>query len=154
FYLDFRGNGRSQRLPPAHFSLAAVVDDVEAMRQALGLGQIALLGHSFGGFVALSYALAHPERVSHLISSCSAPSHDFRRESQALVGPFLVSHSHRSVPAALPTNDPDDAALRRLMFQWLPLYFARYEAEIQRVVEDWATRTSYSSAIYSEWLTQ
>src|SRR5215472_12657005 len=38
FYPDLRGNGRSQRLPPAHFSLAAVVDDLEALRQALGLG--------------------------------------------------------------------------------------------------------------------
>jgi proline iminopeptidase len=153
FYLDYRGNGRSQRIPPEQFSIAAVIDDLEALCQALGLTQVAVLGHSFGGFVALSYALAHPERVSHLIISCSAPSRDYRLESQAMIGQFWATQPQRTVPR-LPPGDPDDAALRRPMFQWLPLYFATYEAAIQQVAEDWATRTRYSSAIYAQWLTQ
>ncbi len=153
FYLDYRGNGRSQRIPPRQFSIAAVITDLEALCQALGLAQVAVLGHSFGGFVALSYALAHPERVSHLIISCSAPSHDYRLDSQGMIGQFLSSHRLGTVPA-LPASDPDDAALRAQVFGWLPLYFATYEAGIQQMAEDWATRTRYSSAVYSEWLAQ
>lgn len=152
-YLDYRGNGRSQRIPPEQFSLATVLDDLEVLRQALGVAQMAVLGHSFGGFVALSYALAHPEQISYLILSCSAPSRDYRLESQDLIGQFLAAHP-LGAPPTLPPGDADDAALRRPVFQWLPLYFATYGATMQQVAEDWAIRTRYSSAIYRQWLRQ
>jgi proline iminopeptidase len=153
FYPDFRGNGRSQRIPPGQFSIAAAVDDLEALRQMLGLEQIALLGHSFGGFVALSYALTHPAYVSHLIISCSAPSHDFRWSSRERIGSFLAAHPSLEPAPALPASDPDDAPLRLQVFQWLPLYFATYTAEVKQIAEDWATRTRYASALYAEWFT-
>jgi len=41
--------------------------DVEALRQALKLRTINVLGHSFGGVVAQAYALKYPQNVSHLI---------------------------------------------------------------------------------------
>ena len=37
------------------------------MRQALGLGQISLLGHSYGGVLAQAYALKYQKNLSHLI---------------------------------------------------------------------------------------
>src|SRR5690348_14907524 len=75
-YLDYRGNGCSQPIQPEQFTTAAILADIEGLRTALGLKQMAVLGHSFGGFIALSYALAHPPAVSRLIISCSAPSND------------------------------------------------------------------------------
>jgi len=41
--------------------------DADALRQELGFEKWAVLGHSFGGNVALEYALRYPDRVSHLI---------------------------------------------------------------------------------------
>ena len=41
--------------------------DAEALRQALGFEKWAVLGHSFGGYVALEYALRYPQSLSHLM---------------------------------------------------------------------------------------
>jgi proline iminopeptidase len=43
------------------------VEDVETVRQTLGLGQISLLGHSYGGVLAEAYALKYQKNLSHLI---------------------------------------------------------------------------------------
>jgi proline iminopeptidase len=44
-----------------------LADDIEALRKKLGLNRVTLLGHSFGGNVALAYALRYPDRVKRLI---------------------------------------------------------------------------------------
>jgi proline iminopeptidase len=41
--------------------------DADALRQELGFARWAVLGHSFGGHVALEYVLRYPERASHLV---------------------------------------------------------------------------------------
>jgi proline iminopeptidase len=41
--------------------------DADALRQALGFDKWAMLGHSFGGMVALEYALRYPQSLSHLL---------------------------------------------------------------------------------------
>jgi proline iminopeptidase len=41
--------------------------DAEALRQMLGFDKWAVLGHSFGGMVALEYALRYPQSLSHLV---------------------------------------------------------------------------------------
>jgi proline iminopeptidase len=41
--------------------------DADALRERLGFDRWAVLGHSFGGHVALEYALRYPERLSHLV---------------------------------------------------------------------------------------
>jgi proline iminopeptidase len=41
--------------------------DADALRQALGFDRWAVLGHSFGGMVALEYALRYPQSLSHLL---------------------------------------------------------------------------------------
>jgi proline iminopeptidase len=41
--------------------------DAEALRQELGFERWAVLGHSFGGMVALEYALRYPASLSHLV---------------------------------------------------------------------------------------
>src|ERR1700722_11798923 len=67
-FIDERGSGRSQRLEGASkYTVEAMVDDLEDVRVALGLGKISLLGHSYGGVLAQAYALKYPEHLSHLI---------------------------------------------------------------------------------------
>jgi proline iminopeptidase len=57
---DARGIGASSPPNNARYTLSAHVEDLEALRRALGAQRIALVGHSFGGLVAAAYAVAHP----------------------------------------------------------------------------------------------
>lgn len=67
-FIDERGSGRSQRLgDTAAYTVEAMVEDVEAVRQALGLRSMNLLGHSFGGVLAQAYALRYQQHLAHLI---------------------------------------------------------------------------------------
>jgi proline iminopeptidase len=73
-YYDQRGRGKSAwNIQPAAVSLQSEMDDLEALRAHVRLNRAALLGHSWGGLLALEYALRHPERVSHLILLNTAP---------------------------------------------------------------------------------
>jgi pimeloyl-ACP methyl ester carboxylesterase len=63
---DQRGTGRSSK-PSEGYAMANYIADLEAVRQAIGTETIDLLGHSWGGVLALRYAVAYPERVSSII---------------------------------------------------------------------------------------
>jgi proline iminopeptidase len=67
-FIDERGSGKSEKLEdPAQYTVEAMVEDTEAVRQALGLGRINLLGHSFGGVLAQAYALKYQANLNHLV---------------------------------------------------------------------------------------
>ncbi|PSB11472.1 prolyl aminopeptidase [Pleurocapsa sp. CCALA 161] len=66
-YFDHRGQGRSMRGAKETYTLENNVEDMEALRQYLGLDKIVVIGSSYGGMVALSYAIRYPQNVSHLI---------------------------------------------------------------------------------------
>ena len=67
-FIDERGSGRSPRLEdPKQYTVEKMADDVEAVRAALQLGKIALLGHSFGGVIVQAYAFKYQANLSHLI---------------------------------------------------------------------------------------
>jgi len=67
-FIDERGSGRSPRLEdPKQYTVEKMADDVEAVRMALQLGKIALLGHSYGGVVVQAYAFKYQANLSHLI---------------------------------------------------------------------------------------
>lgn len=66
-YFDHRGQGRSARGAKETYTLENNVEDMEALRQYLGLDKIVVIGSSYGGMVALSYAIRYPQNVSHLI---------------------------------------------------------------------------------------
>ncbi|MBV9608229.1 MAG: alpha/beta fold hydrolase, partial [Acidobacteria bacterium] len=77
-FIDERGSGRSPQLDdPRQYTIENMVDDLESVRQALGLGKISLLGHSFGGVLAQAYALKYQRNLSHLIlaSTFASTSH-------------------------------------------------------------------------------
>jgi proline iminopeptidase len=66
-FYDHRCNGRSQGAPVTTMTWENLTADADALRDELGFERWAVLGHSFGGQVALEYSLAYPDRVSHLI---------------------------------------------------------------------------------------
>jgi proline iminopeptidase len=67
-FIDERGSGKSAKLEnPAVYTVDNMVDDTEAVRTALHLGKINLLGHSCGGVLAQAYALKYQTHLSHLV---------------------------------------------------------------------------------------
>ena len=64
---DHRCNGRSTGADVSTMTWENLTADADALREALGFETWAVLGHSFGGMVALEYALRYPERLSHLV---------------------------------------------------------------------------------------
>jgi proline iminopeptidase len=66
-FYDHRCNGRSAGAPVSSMTFENLTADAEALRQQLGIERWAVLGHSFGGQVALEYALRYPASLSHLV---------------------------------------------------------------------------------------
>ena len=72
--LDPRGTGDSTRpADPSGYDLEDYAADIEAVREHLGLDQLDLLGHSHGGFVAITWAGSNPERVGRLVLASTTP---------------------------------------------------------------------------------
>jgi proline iminopeptidase len=74
-YYDQRGRGRSaEGVRAEDVSIASELADVERVRTHFELESMAVLGHSWGGVLAMEYAIRHPERVSQLILLDTAPA--------------------------------------------------------------------------------
>jgi pimeloyl-ACP methyl ester carboxylesterase len=65
--IDILGFGRSERPDNAPYSLQFFADIFAGVLDALGIERAAVIGHSFGGKLAIAMALAHPDRVRRLI---------------------------------------------------------------------------------------
>jgi len=93
-FIDERGSGKSTKLEdPAGYTVEAMADDVEAVRRALGLGKISLLGHSYGGVLAQAYALKYQDNLTHLVLASTFHStrqlNEFFRKMMAAMAPEL-----------------------------------------------------------------
>lgn len=79
-----------------------LIADFEAVRAALAIPRWQVLGHSFGGMVALRYALAHPDRITRLILEC--PAIDLASSFRWLCAAAAQALNGRDVAAALEAN--------------------------------------------------
>jgi proline iminopeptidase len=84
-YFDHRGNGRSARGDPARYTLDENVEDMEALREYLGLGPIVSIGSGYGGMVAMAHAARHPASVSHLILVVTAAHAGFNARARQII---------------------------------------------------------------------
>ncbi len=130
---DARGSGRSSAIPP--YTHAQWVSDLEGLRAHLGLERFIMTGGSYGGYIALEYALAHPERVTHLILRDTAASHAYeaRAKQTALARaaefPGINEDDLKRIFAGQVEEDDD---FRRLFAAIAPLYDANYDPERTR----------------------
>lgn len=79
-YYDQRGGGRSAVARDVPVGWREQVADLEALRNAWGMERLALAGYSWGGLLALLYALEHPSRVARLALVSPAPTWRAARE--------------------------------------------------------------------------
>lgn len=121
---DQRGVGRSTPPPIASFGLEHHVDDVEVLRRGQSVDRIHLLGHSWGGLVAMGYAAKYPAHVASLVLVDSvAPTRTLWRAAQERFSArekTLVAEG--LVPALLPPPNGPDCSPR--MLAMLPVYYA------------------------------
>lgn len=135
-YFDPSGCGLSPR--PAdieELTVARWVADAEDVRRALGLEQVVVLGLSFGGCLALEYALAHPERVAGAVVWGCAPSFsdpDAPARAQARTMPAALA----ALQAAVSGNVAEDSALGGLVRDTLPLYLHRPDPRLIGALAD------------------
>ncbi len=86
-FYDHRCNGRSTGPPVSSMTWENLTADAEALREHLGFERWAVLGHSFGGHVALEYALRYPDRVCRLVLVDTGADARWAREN----APHLLS---------------------------------------------------------------
>ena len=117
-YLDHRGNGRSGGERET-WTLAQWGDDIDGFCKALGIDKPVVLGQSFGGMVAMSYASRHPDGPSKLILSSTAGRMDLSATyemMQALGGPEARRVAERFWAA------PSEAAVAEYIEVCMPHY--------------------------------
>jgi pimeloyl-ACP methyl ester carboxylesterase len=61
-YFDARGSGRTNLGDPSQLTLAGAIEDLEGLREALGIERFSLVGHSLGGHIAYPCPVAGPGR--------------------------------------------------------------------------------------------
>lgn len=124
---DQRGNGESEGREP--YSHEQFVADLEGLRLKLNLGRIVLLGGSYGGFIALEYALRHPENLHALILRDTAASNKYQytAKQRALASglPMDAERLDRLFSGRL-TSDED---FRESFAMIQPLYTVRRDPE-------------------------
>jgi len=90
--VDLTGHGLTESpAEPSRYETAQQVEDLEALFDHLQLSTFTLVGYSMGGRIALSYSLAHPQRVNQLFLESSSPGlsdpeeREKRRESDEVL---------------------------------------------------------------------
>jgi proline iminopeptidase len=121
-FIDERGSGQSEKLEEVlAYTVDNMVEDVEAVRRALNLGQISLLGHSYGGVLAQAYALKYQKNLSHLI----------------LGSTFSSTKAMNDVLARIKQNIPSDARERVNKMESEGLYGHGKDYEKNRYTSDY-----------------
>ena len=123
-YYDQRGCGRSTPLGDGvECGVAEHLADLEGLRAGLGAEHMILLGHSWGAYLALAYALEHEERIDKLILVSPAPPYMESEEQihrwHSLLTPAMRKQVTRITLSPIP---PEEKAKQRLDVE-LPLYF-------------------------------
>ena len=126
-FYDHRCNGRSTGAPLTSMTWQNLIADADALREELGFERWAVLGHSFGGHVALEYALRYPERVSQLVLMDTAGDARWSQKNAAKVlagrgfSPKTVAVARRFYDGRIAPKD-----FVRAAFRLLPAYDHRF----------------------------
>jgi proline iminopeptidase len=124
-FVDLRSQGRSQPAPPESWTLARMAADVEALARTLELERYAVLGHSFGAFVALQHAVDFAGRPAASIISAGVPSARFLQHIEHNLETFEPEELRDQVAAswAREAEAQTQADCLALLIDQLPFHF-------------------------------
>lgn len=120
-YYDQRGGGRSAVPREVPVGWREQVADLEALRQHWGLARLTIAGYSWGGLLALLYAIEHPDRIERLALVSPAPvwraarAEFERRFAERSGSPVITTMRDELRASGLATRDPE--AYRRRAFE-------------------------------------
>lgn len=124
-YYDHRGNGRSAR--PADYAAELTFDNLVAdavgVLDALEIDQAAVLGHSYGGFIAQPLAAGHGSRISKLVLANTVPAFDYAPAPSGSDDALAAFGALFSGPVT------DDAHWRGLWSTAVELYYHHWDAD-------------------------
>ncbi len=105
-FFDQRLSGRSApEVEESSVRLANLAEDIEALRKALGLGRIHVMGHSWGGLLAMHYAVRYESNLRSLVllDTMAASTALWRRE-QGILGEMMTDELRAERQAILATD--------------------------------------------------
>jgi proline iminopeptidase len=126
-YFDHRGQGRSARGPRETYTLDNNVEDMEALRQHLGLDTIVVIGTSYGGMVALAYACRYPQHLSHLIAVVTAPNYRFLERARQILAERGTEEQIAVAEKLWAGNFQSEEELRHYFDMMGPVYARKFD---------------------------
>lgn len=122
-YYDHRSNGQSPVVSPEGVTMSTLAADAVALCEALELGLVDVIGHSYGGFVALEMALRNPESVRRLVLLSTFPGGSPELDAQRMEQ-VMARNAGPEVIAALTASEPPTTGegMRKMLDTILPLY--------------------------------
>jgi proline iminopeptidase len=124
--VDQRSQGRSDPADPETWTLQRMAADVDALARAMALDRYAVLGHSYGAFVALQHAVDFSGRPAATIVSSGVPSERFLADVERNLASFEPEELREQVTSSW-TREAEAGTsedVRRLLSDQLPFHFA------------------------------
>lgn len=138
---DQLGTGASDRpTDPSLWTIGRYVEETETVRKALGLGKVHMLGHSWGGWLAIDYALTYPENLQTLIledTVADMPHLILELERlRAALGPETVAMMQKH-EAQGTHNHPEYLAAVTILNYRHVCRLPEWPAPVRRSLDDW-----------------
>ncbi len=142
---DQRGTGRSSE-PSEGYSLLKYVEDLEAIRKALDAEKVHVLGHSWGGIVAMRYATIYSQKIKSLILMGSGPPsiEPVKLGQKRLVQRIIELQEKGIIPREPPSGGVEIAQAI------LPAYFSDPNFEMPKELKNISFNQNVSDHTFSE----
>jgi proline-specific peptidase len=125
---DQLGSGNSSKpSDPSLWTVELFLAELGNVREALGLEQVHLLGHSWGGMLAQEYALTQPEGLVSLVLSSTLSSAALWREESLRLRAALPSEIREPLDAHEAAGTTDDPEYERAIFEFLHRHLCRLD---------------------------
>jgi proline iminopeptidase len=131
-FYDQRGSGRSleTKLDEKHINIDQFVEDLETLRISLGFDKFILMGHSWGGLLAMQYAVGHQENLMGLILLNTAPADSKGQKAFLDEFEFRAKNIHNDIKPFFAYEDFKElnaAQISDLYRKFLSVYFYNSE---------------------------
>ena len=134
-FYDQLGSGRSTAtiIDESHITINSFVEDIETLRKALKFEKVTIVGHSWGGMLAMHYAVKYPKNIKKLVlmnTVASSGIHDFLEEVEKRTQPSASEFEKLKASQEFIDSDPQAIAqYYRLFFQ----YYFHNPADLEKL---------------------